>query len=135
MAFVLDASATLAWAFADEHDPVASRAAKLLQTDTEIALVPDIWWYEVRNTLLTSERRGRIAAEEAVRFLRQIDKLRIVRIALSDEQPLFALARQYRMTFYDAAYLALAIRERAPLATLDKQLAAAAFAEGVPFLS
>jgi predicted nucleic acid-binding protein len=135
MAFVLDSSTTLAWAFADEHDPVASRAAELLQTDTEIALVPDIWWYEVRNTLLTSERRGRIATEDASRFLRQLDKLRIVRIALSDEQPLFALARQYRMTFYDAAYLALAIRERSPLATLDKQLAAAAFAEAVPFLS
>jgi predicted nucleic acid-binding protein len=45
------------------------------------------------------------------------------------------LARQTRLTVYDAAYLALAIRERLPLATLDKALQTAALAAGVPLLS
>jgi predicted nucleic acid-binding protein len=42
-----------------------------------------------------------------------------------------ALARQHRLTFYDAAYLELAQRENIPLATLDDDLAAAARAEDV----
>jgi predicted nucleic acid-binding protein len=45
-----------------------------------------------------------------------------------------ALARRYRLTFYDAAYLELAQREGMPLATLDQELAIAARAEGVTLI-
>jgi predicted nucleic acid-binding protein len=41
------------------------------------------------------------------------------------------IARRWRLTFYDAAYLELAQREVVPLATLDRDLAKAAEAEGV----
>lgn len=41
------------------------------------------------------------------------------------------LARRHRLTFYDALYLALALREGLPLATLDRALAGAAQREGV----
>ena len=41
------------------------------------------------------------------------------------------LAEQYALTAYDAAYLELALRERLPLATLDRQLRAAASSAGV----
>jgi hypothetical protein len=41
------------------------------------------------------------------------------------------LARRYRLTVYDAAYLELALREAVALATLDQALVAAARAEGV----
>jgi predicted nucleic acid-binding protein len=37
-----------------------------------------------------------------------------------------ALARQEKLTIYDASYLELALRRRLPLATLDKDLRAAA---------
>jgi len=40
------------------------------------------------------------------------------------------LARTHRLSVYDASYLELALREAAPLATLDIELAAAARAEG-----
>ncbi len=43
-----------------------------------------------------------------------------------------ALARTYRLTAYDASYLALAIREGCALASLDRRLNEAAVAEGVP---
>jgi predicted nucleic acid-binding protein len=42
------------------------------------------------------------------------------------------LARSYALSAYDAAYLELAIREHAPLATLDKSLRKAANRAGVP---
>ncbi len=44
---------------------------------------------------------------------------------------LLALARERKLTVYDAAYLELAIREGLPLATLDRALEKAAIAEGV----
>ena len=43
-------------------------------------------------------------------------------------------AERRRLTLYDAAYLELAQRRRLPLATLDRDLAAAAGAEGVVVL-
>jgi predicted nucleic acid-binding protein len=41
------------------------------------------------------------------------------------------LAERHKLTVYDAAYLELAQRRGLPLATLDKDLRAAASAEGV----
>ena len=46
-----------------------------------------------------------------------------------------ALARRHRLTAYDASYLDLALRTDGPLATLDRTLARAATAEGVPLLA
>jgi predicted nucleic acid-binding protein len=45
------------------------------------------------------------------------------------------LAREHRLTEYDAAYLDLAMREGLPLATLDNDLLAAARRVGLPELS
>jgi predicted nucleic acid-binding protein len=45
------------------------------------------------------------------------------------------LARRYRLSNYDAAYLELAIRHHLPLATLDKVLQIAAEAAGVSLLT
>jgi predicted nucleic acid-binding protein len=44
------------------------------------------------------------------------------------------LARAQALTLYDSAYLELAMRRSLPLATLDKQLRAAAKKTGVPYL-
>jgi predicted nucleic acid-binding protein len=44
------------------------------------------------------------------------------------------LALKHGLTAYDATYLALAISERLPLATLDRELAAAARGEAVEVL-
>ena len=51
-----------------------------------------------------------------------------------DDHRVMALARGHRLTAYDASYLALAVREGCPLASLDRRLNEAATAEGVtPF--
>jgi predicted nucleic acid-binding protein len=44
------------------------------------------------------------------------------------------LARVHQLSAYDAAYLALAVSERAALATLDRKLAAAARRETIAVL-
>lgn len=68
-------------------------------------------------------------------FLDQLAQLSIQIDSGFDSGFILDLARGHALTVYDAAYLALAIRERLSLATLDKALQAAAAAEGIPLLS
>jgi predicted nucleic acid-binding protein len=128
MALVIDASIVAAWAFAEDHGNAELTLARIR---TEEALVPGLWWYELRNVLVIGERRGRLTEQETGRFLRDISGLRISLDRTPDEPAVMALARRHRLTVYDAAYLELALREVVPLATLDQALAAAAQAEGV----
>ena len=129
MVFVLEASVTTTWAFDDESDPVADAARDLMATES--ATVPSLWWYEVRNALLMGERRGRLRPSNTAYVLEQLSDLPITIDPGLDETTIFRLARRHNLTFYDASYLALALRRRAPLATLDRALIAAARAEGV----
>jgi predicted nucleic acid-binding protein len=126
MAFVLDASIVACWAFDDEDHPVA--AAALERIRTELAHVPAIWWFEVRNTLIVNERR-RLSDSDTSAFLRNLGRLDIVIDRSPDEESLLALARRHHLTVYDASYLDLALRHQVPLATLDEDLARAATAE------
>ena len=107
----------------------------MLEIAADAALVPAVWWFEVRNLLLTGERVGRMDPIGTAAFLADLEalSLRIDRAPESDV--VLALARTHRLTIYDAAYLELAGRIGAPLATLDRQLARAARAAGVPQLA
>jgi predicted nucleic acid-binding protein len=133
MAFVLDASVTACWAFQDEDHPDASLA--FVQIRTEEAVVPGLWWFEVRNILVVNERRRRIAESDSAAFLLNLSRLRIRVDRVPDEGEVMRLARTRRLSVYDAAYLELAQREGIPLATLDAELQEAAAAEGVALLS
>jgi predicted nucleic acid-binding protein len=133
MRFVLDASITVTWAMRDEDHPLADRAFSEIQADS--AMVPCIWWYEVRNILVVNERRNRISQEDVARFLQAIGQFSIDIDSPDDDTSTMNLSRKHRLTVYDAAYLALAIRERLPLATLDKYLQEAAQSAGVALLS
>ncbi len=133
MAFVLDASVSAVWALADESAPMADIAEKRLKTET--ALVPRLWWYEIRNLLIVCERRQRITADNTAVFLDFVSALPIQIEQVEDDKTVLQLARQNKLSFYDAAYLAVALRHQVPLATLDKPLVAAAQAAGVPLLT
>ena len=93
-----------------------------------------LWWFEVRNALIASERRGRLTEPHTAQFLREISRLAVTVDRAPDEAGVLTLARRHRLTVYDAAYLELAVREALPLATLDTQLAAAARSETVPLI-
>jgi predicted nucleic acid-binding protein len=133
MRFVLDASVTITWAMRDENHPLADLALHELRSGS--AIVPGIWWYEIRNILVLNERRGRIAPEDSAQFLRDLQQLSIEVDFPRDDTRVLNLTRKHGLTVYDAAYLALAVREHLPLATLDKVLASAAEAAGVPLLA
>lgn len=132
MRFVLDASITITWALPDENHDLANRAFLLIQSGS--AVVPGIWWYEVRNVLVLNERRKRITSEDSNEFLIALEEFSIDMDVHSDGTQIIDLSRKYNLSVYDAAYLALAINVRLPLATLDKNLRNAALAAGVPLL-
>ena len=129
MAFVLDASITACWAFQDEDHPDARLAFH--QMRSEEAVVPCLWWFEVRNILVVNERRRRIAESDTAVFLLGLSRLRIRIDRAPEEGAVLRLARTHRLSVYDAAYLELAQREGLPLATLDADLKKAAAGEGV----
>ena len=132
MALVLDASIALSWAFADEEHPTAQIALERLRH--EDALVPSVWWFEIRNALIVSERRRRITDGDTAAFLRTMSVLPIQIEPLPDAAAVLTLARRYRLPVYDAAYLELAQRHGLPLASLDRALILAAQAETVPLI-
>ncbi len=94
--------------------------------------MPALWWFELRNVLIVNERRGRISEPETMVFLRRLERMAISVDHGPVESEVLGLARRHRLTVYDSVYLELARRLALPLLTLDKALARAAAAEGVP---
>lgn len=132
MNLVLDASATLAWIFADEDNDRAWPIIESLQQFT--AFAPAHYPLEVANGLLTALRRGRLTPDQAAAA---VVALATIPIEIDSETPgrifdgIWKLAARHRLTIYDAAYLDLAIRRQLPLASLDDSLARAASSEGI----
>ncbi len=133
MPFVADASVTLAWCFPDEATPwTESLLDRVAQGEQVIA--PAHWPTEVSNGLLMAFRRKRIDRMRADWFLNTLSSLPIMveqPLSMSQAKRVVALAIQHTLTFYDAAYLDLALRTALPLATLDGALRRAAVAENV----
>jgi predicted nucleic acid-binding protein len=132
MNFVLDASVTLAWAFEDEGGE--SAAAVLFALQTGEAVTTCLWPLEVSNGLLVAERKGRITAAAASRFVQLLFELPVV-VDPADRRRVFevtrTLARRHGVSVYDSHYLELAARLGVPLATLDQRLMRAATLEGI----
>ena len=96
----LDASITIAWML-EATDRRAALARKTVEHGQ--AVVPRLWWFEVRNALIVNERRGRLSEALTERFLRDLALLPISFDDAPDETRVMALARRHRLTVYDAA--------------------------------
>ena len=133
MAFVLDASAALPWCFLDEATTQSNHLLDQAVTGERV-YVPAHWPMEVLNGLTRASRRGRLDDPSVVTFLATLVALDIVveELSISEQwSEALPLILQYRLSAYDAAYLALAKRLGVGLATLDTQLRLAAQTEGV----
>lgn len=129
MAVVPDVSAILGQALEDEDATFAESVIAAIARDE--AIVPTLFWYEIRNVLVMAERRKRIAAARTTAFLSDLSLLPFSVDDLPREASVLELARRRSLTVYDATYLELAQRTGAPLATLDQLLITAAKKEGV----
>ncbi len=101
------------------------------------ALVPQHWWLEVANMARMAVRKQRLADDELDATFAD---LRALPVTVDPQTNRFAwsvsldLSRRHDLTAYDAAYLELALRKRASLATRDTRLREAAAAEGVDLI-
>ena len=84
--------------------------------------------------LVVAERRGRVSAADAARAVELLLSLPIEaeKGGVENMVRISVLAREHKLTAYDACYLELAQRTGLPIATLDHALRAAAHECGVP---
>jgi predicted nucleic acid-binding protein len=135
VSLALDSSVTLARILSDETTAAVERVFDLVSEGG--AWVPGLWRLEVANALEVGVRRGRYTADFRDRTLVDLSSLTIWIDPESDRQAWGAtlrLAERHRLTLYDAAYLELALRRGLPLATLDRELRAAATGEKIRLL-
>ena len=130
MPLVVDASAALSWAFADESSSQTDRVLDAVITGG--ALVPALWHVEIANALAMAHRSGRISAADRSQILRDLSDLGIrTDVHVPVPERLCWAADTYRLTAYDASYLVLALDRGVALATSDRELRSAARKSGV----
>ena len=134
-AFVLDNSVAMRWLLSSNRLTDQSYAEAVLESLTGAeAIVPNLWHLEAANVLLGAAARKEIEVAEAERFTVQLEKLPIMVDTSTANQAFshtMSLARAYKLSSYDAAYLELALREGIAIATLDSALAKAAVKAGI----
>ena len=126
-AFVLDCSLAVTWFFEDESTAETDALLERLKFDG--AIVPNLWHLELANVLTKAERRGRMVSARIFAYVGLIDRLPIMTDTETSGRALreiLTLARSEDLSTYDAAYLELAIRRGAELATRDRSLIRAA---------
>lgn len=128
-ALILDASLAASWCFPDERTEFTN--AVLHAVGQSSAEAPRLWAYEIRNSVLIGLRRQRLTEADAQDFLASLEILNIHLTDPPSYDAVFALAERHSLTFYDAAYLDLAMRTQLPLASLDARLCRAASESGV----
>jgi predicted nucleic acid-binding protein len=134
MKFVLDASVALLW-LAPATNPAGTdyAAATLIALKQSQAVVPSLFALEIANVVAKLESKGVVSEADSQRYIAILGCLNLsvdqatAAHALSDT---LNLARRYKLSAYDAAYLELSLRTGLPLATLDAGLTKAATAAG-----
>lgn len=131
--WVIDSSLALAWALPDERSNRADAFWDNIAEDGELH-IPVLWWYEVVNAVVVARRRQRLNEATATEVIGLLGRLPLephLPAAGSQVLSLQAIAHQHELSAYDAAYLELALRLEAGLATLDERLAEAGRSAGI----
>lgn len=135
MSFVLDNSVAMCWLLADGKPADVAYAETVLDALREQqALVPSLWALEASNVIARAEAKGLLTEARSQAFVVLLQRLNIATDPATAGHALgdtLHLARRYKLSAYDAAYLELALRTGLPLATLDADLKKAAQAAGV----
>jgi len=127
MVWVMDCSIAAALCLPDESSPVAD--AFLLQMTNDDIWVPSLWWHEIGNVVVSAKRRGRISDNDTSGLIALYGELPVNTDTASGSglmERVHRLSITYELAAYDAAYLELAERKQAGLATLDNKLFQAA---------
>jgi predicted nucleic acid-binding protein len=135
LSFVLDASVALLWLVPESNlagvDYAEMALAALKETQ---AVVPSLFALEAANVVAKLESKGIVTEADSQRFIALIGRLNVVTDQATATHALgdtLNLARRFKLSAYDAAYLELAQRTGLHLATLNANLAKAATTTGI----
>lgn len=130
MPFVADNSVVVGWYFENQATPYTDKVLDLLANET--AHVPALWVLEFSNVLRKALKAGKANTARIQEIIELVNALPIsVDYTSENVENNLALALQYDLTSYDAAYLGLAIRLQLPIATNDGALKEAAGRAGI----
>jgi len=132
MPWVMDCSIAAALGLPDENSATAEAFLSVMQL--EKVWIPTLWWHEIGNVLIAARRRGRITDNDTSGLMQLYGALPVhTDTAYGSDlmERVHCLAMNYKLSAYDAAYLELAERKQAGMATLDTGLHKAARACGV----
>lgn len=134
---VLDNSVAMRWCFKDGSETDLIYAEKVLDSLAAdyTFLVPNLWHLEAANALVRAQKREWLTTTQMHCFLDLVEQLPLTVDNQTAKQAMSAtilLASEHNLSAYDAAYLELALRHQASLATLDVDLRKAANKINVP---
>lgn len=120
--YSVDASIIIKWVLEKEKEADFDKAMGLLNEwvmGTIEIVAPSLWQYEVGNFL------GRELPQEAAKAMRFINDLGFASIDLNDKMQglCFKWMAEAGVTFYDAAYLAVAVETGGIMVTADEKFA------------
>ncbi len=118
----------LSWVLPDE----VSAKTQAIRSDIEAGLkvfIPYHWTLEIANALWMAERRKRISPADTAAALAAFKRIPMETDTETGQRAggeTMAIARQHALSVYDAAYVELALRQGASLASLDETMRGAA---------
>lgn len=124
--WVIDASFTAPLFLVDEDSSRMEGFFNVAFQKIHKIFVPPLWWFEMNNIFRTSIKRQRMDSDQVFNAIEVLQGLQVIIEPIAFNINIFQLTQTYNLSAYDAAYIDLAIRYQAGLATLDKDLTAAA---------
>jgi len=118
---VIDASVILKWILPRDSEPYQDQAqalATLIKGGSIQVGVPSLWYFEVGNLLA---RKYPLQADQQLANLRLILEPCEIPGKTGWQKKILALVEQHGITFYDAAYHALAIIQQGVFVTADEK--------------
>ena len=133
-AVVIDNSIAMRWLVATTRHKDQSYALSVREAVRHRSLrvvVPYTWVYEAAHVVAAYIARGDVTHQQGTRLLHALEDVFTVVVGQESATELAEFAGAHRLSGYDAAYVMLAERQNAPLATLDQDMKRVAKTLGV----
>ncbi|MBN8523215.1 MAG: type II toxin-antitoxin system VapC family toxin [Rickettsiales bacterium] len=126
MNLVIDCSFIMTSILPDELQLKVDEVYNQISNNVFNVYVPSVFYLECNNVLLSSLKKQRINNSDYEEYLQILNHLPVtIDKFCSTSESLYSIGRiatAYNLTSYDSAYLELALRLEAKIATLDKEL-------------
>lgn len=119
--FTLDASVAAKWFNYESLTEEALRVRDAFAKGKIGLLAPDHMPYEVGNAIWKNKSLSQIDAIAAIKILTDFE-IELIRLTPQIAEQAMRLAREFGVTFYDAAYIIVADHFNAPLISADERI-------------